>query len=153
MNCQKKHYNLYQYLIETSGKRIKNPLTLFKGDKMEEKTLITKIEKLNNISEKRWLGRFFSNQKWNGHWEREEQRLLKELNKIDSEFPYEFREALRKSHCKKYYCSRNHHNGLWGLDTSNTPQGGGVIAQSKTKEGCLKQAVEVYGINLMFISY
>lgn len=123
---------------------------------MNQETLIRKIEKLNKISRKKWLSRFpklFPNERWNGHWEREEKRLLKELNKIDSKFPYEFREAVRKSDCEKYYCSRNRHNDLWGLDSTHTPQGGGIIAQSKTKEGCLKQAVKVYGINLMFISY
>ena len=124
------------------------------NDKMEEK-IIVKIEKLNEISRKRWLGRFpsyFPNDRWNGHWEREEALLLKELKEVESEFPYEFREAVRKSLTKKYICSQNIHNGLWGLDDTITPQGGGVIAQSKTKKDCLEKAVKVHGINLMFIS-
>lgn len=115
------------------------------------KALIKKIEKLNNISKKRWLSRFpsqFPDEIWNGHWHREETLLLKELEEIPER---DLRKAVRKSGCKRYYCSSNSHDGLWGLDTENTPQGGGVIAQANSKEECIKLAFEVYGINKIFI--
>lgn len=119
---------------------------------MEE--MIRKIEKLNKISERRWLSRFpshFPEKVWNGHYHRLETLLKKELEQIKEESPRRFYEAVNRSNTKKYVCSCNGHDGKWGLDDVITPQGGGIIAQASTKKKCLEIAFEVYGINSIFI--
>lgn len=119
-----------------------------------EKQIITKLEKLDKISRKRWLGSFpshFPDEIWNGHWEREEKLLKKDLNSLKENNPKEFKSAIQKCDCKKYYMSCNHHNGKVGLDTEMTPQGGGTIAQSDSEENTIRIAFEVYGINDYFI--
>lgn len=118
--------------------------------------LVISIEKLDKISRKKWLSQFpsqFPNEIWNGHWEREEKLLLDSLKRAEKEFPHELKEAIRKSNCKKYICSQNKHNKLWGLNDKTTPEEGGIIAQASSKKGCLEKASKIYGINLIFISF
>lgn len=117
-------------------------------------TIIKKLEKLNNISRKRWLGRFpshFPDEIWNGHWQREESLLKKNLEELQEKYPITFRKAIDECNCKKYFISRNIHNDRVGLDTQDTPQGGGTIAQTDSFEETVKVALKVYGINNYFI--
>ena len=126
------------------------------GDIMKKqvqvKDIRKKLEKLNNISRKRWLSGFsLFDDVWNGHYQREERLLQKELDKIKKDFPSEFSKAINECDCQKYYCTRNHHSNRVGLDSEITPQGGGIIAQSDSFEETEKIALEVYGINSYFI--
>lgn len=116
--------------------------------------IIKKLEKLNNISKVRWLSRFegsFSQYIWNGHYQREEKRLQKELEEYKALYPFTFSEAIHKCNCQKYIISRNHHNNRIGLNTDWTPEGGGTIAQTDNYKDTMKIAFEVYGINHYFI--
>lgn len=115
--------------------------------------IIKKLEEINEISRKKWLSQFPShfNVKWNGHWKRCEILLEKELDDLEIKYPFTFKEAIREADVKKYYISRNEHDGRVGLDTQSTPQGGGIIAQSDSFENTRKIAKEIYGINKYFI--
>lgn len=126
-----------------------------KEDRESLPIIIRKLEKIDEISKKKWLSQFpshFPNEIWNGHWEREESLLRKELDELERKFPIQFRKAVNECSCKKYYMSINNHSGRIGLDTERTPQGGGTIAQSDNEETTLKIAFEVYGINKYFIN-
>lgn len=119
-----------------------------------EKQIITKLEKLDEISRKRCLSRFpsyFPDEIWNGHWKREETLLKKELEKIKNTNPEMFWECVEKADVQKYVMSSNIHDGRVGLNTEITPEGGGLIAQTSTEDKCIKIAFEVYGINSYFI--
>lgn len=125
-----------------------------KEDREALPIIIKKLEKIDKISRKRWLSQFpsrFPNEIWNGHWEREETLLRKELDILERTFPIQFRKAMSECSCKKYYMSRNNHSNRIGLDTERTPEGGGTIAQTDSFEETVKVALKVYGINNYFI--
>lgn len=113
--------------------------------------IIKKLEEIDRISRKRWLSNFSESEVWNGHLERTELLLEKQLDELKEKFPSSFKEGIQEANVKKYYISRNHHNDKVGLDTDLTPEGGGVIAQSNSFEQTEKIAKEVYGINKYFI--
>lgn len=112
--------------------------------------LVKKLEKLDKISRVKWLSGFpsLTDKVWNGDLQRQEALLIKD---IDSYPKKDIKKAVRETDCKKYYMSANAHTGLIGLDTEDTPQGGGIIAQSDSFEETERIAFEVYGINKYFI--
>ena len=119
---------------------------------MVNKVLVRKLEKLDNISRNRWFKDFpesFPEARWNGDLQRQERLLIKD---IDSNYSQkEIRKAVNQCNCKTYYISSNCHTGKVGLDCNDTPQGGGIIAQTDSFEETEKIAFEMYGINKYFI--
>ena len=114
---------------------------------MQIKALILKVHRNEKV---RWEQKFpsvYGEKTYNGNNERNTHLALKELQLIPLS-------KIRKEADKlglMYCISQNHHNNKWGLDKIQTPEGGGVTAQSDTYVECVKKAHEVYGIHPIFI--
>lgn len=119
--------------------------------RINKKEIINNIKIVNKNEKIKWLERFpsmFGNVKYNGANARETALAIKRLK---SNVDLETIREIADDNNMMYYCSINHHNYRWGLDKQDTPQGGGNIAQSDTREECLQIAMDVYGIHPIFI--
>lgn len=84
---------------------------------------------------------------YNANNERNVKMALRELQK------YPLKEIRKQAQEMglTYVISKNLHNNKWGLNDHPTSEGGGIIAQSDSYEGCIERAEEIFGIHRIFI--
>lgn len=98
----------------------------------------------------RWEQEFpsiYGNKKYNGNNARQTALAIKRLQKYRL---FDIRKVADKAGMM-YFCSQNHHDHKWGINTIRTPEGGGVIAQANTYEECVEKALNEFGIHPIFI--
>lgn len=113
-------------------------------------TIRSNLRKLHVNMKVKWEEQFpstYGKKKFNGQNQRNIDLALKELQQFSL---HDIRREADKMKLM-YYISQNEHDNKWGLDKNNTPEGGGVIAQSSTFVKCVLRAKNEFGIHPIFI--
>ncbi len=117
---------------------------------MNQIELKKQIKKIHDNQKVKWEQQFpsvYGEKKFNGNNKKNIEMAIKELRQIPLT---EIRTKAQKMGLM-YVISQNNHDNKWGLDKQNSPEGGGIIAQSKTYLGCVKRAKDEFGIHPIFI--